>query len=360
MITTEVGNIIRKLDYMCTMKCVCGCRNDYLCDYGENSENAEDMAFEKAVYCAMAEDGTLACYDVVTSEKAFKTLQGKKWYGHLNFVVLKKELYDNIKDSIRETIPEFVGLAYSETDEPDNVYELDISTVCDAKRQELSPQQELMVKETLVKSQGKYVRLHKGASDSLVYKEVIKQLREAGFNAGYEYVKRVECSRELAAVYRIAEYYGIYEDFSELWGAIRKCEVELPEKITLTLTDEGREYNKKVAELDRGIVQSDDAGDSCHGSSNKAEQILNYISSLPNDEEYDLSAPIEDLELSVRTFNCLKRGGVRQIKELIGVKMSDLQKLRHFSKKCADELNRVLKEKTGYEIEGEWVDEEED
>jgi DNA-directed RNA polymerase subunit alpha len=73
-----------------------------------------------------------------------------------------------------------------------------------------------------------------------------------------------------------------------------------------------------------------------------------------------LSAPIEDLELSVRTFNCLKRGGVRQIKELIGVKMSDLQKLRHFSKKCADELNHVLKEKTGYEIEGEWVDDPDD
>jgi hypothetical protein len=40
--------------------------------------------------------------------------------------------------------------------------------------------------------------------------------------------------------------------------------------------------------------------------------------------------------------------------------MSDLQKLKNFSKKCADELNRVLKEKTGYEIEGEWVDEEEE
>jgi hypothetical protein len=362
MITTEVGNIIRKLDYMCTMKCVCGCRNDYLCDYGENSENAEDMAFEKAVYCAMAEDGTLACYDVVTSEKAFKTLQGKKWYGHLNFVVLKKELYDNIKDSIRETIPEFVGVAYSETDEPENVYDVRVSIACEAERQDLSPQQELMVKDTLIKSQGKYVRLHKGASDSLVYKEVISQLKEVALNAKYENEQYDKYHKELSAVYRAAGYYGIYENFSALWEGLRNCEVELPKKITLTLTDEGREYNKKVAELDRGIRPSEDEEDICRGNSNgrKIENTLNYISSLPNDEEYDLSAPIEDLELSVRTFNCLKRGGVRQIKELIGVKMSDLQKLKNFSKKCADELNRVLKEKTGYEIEGEWVDEEDE
>jgi hypothetical protein len=298
----------------------------------------------------------------VTSEKAFKTLQGKEWYGHLNFVVLKKELYDNIKDSIRQTIPEFVGLAYSDTDEPENVYDIRVSIVCEAERQDLSPQQELMVKDTLIKSQGKYVRLHKGASDALVYKEVISQLKEIALNAKHENEKYTEYSEEMTDLYNVTEYYGIYENFSELWKSIRNYEVELPEKITLTLIDAGREYNKKVAELDRGIKSPDDEQESGRVNYNgrKIENTLNYISSLPNDKEYDLSASIEDLELSVRTFNCLKRGGVNQIKELIGMKMSDLQKIRHFSKKCADELNRALKEKTGYEIEGEWVDDPDD
>ncbi|MFZ2509676.1 MAG: DNA-directed RNA polymerase subunit alpha [Gordonia sp. (in: high G+C Gram-positive bacteria)] len=54
------------------------------------------------------------------------------------------------------------------------------------------------------------------------------------------------------------------------------------------------------------------------------------------------SLPIEDLEMSVRSYNCLKREGVHTVGELVGRTESDLLDIRNFGQKSIDEVKVKL------------------
>jgi len=58
-------------------------------------------------------------------------------------------------------------------------------------------------------------------------------------------------------------------------------------------------------------------------------------------EQYN--TPIEKLELSSRTLNCLKRSNLNKIGQVLEIDQSDLLKLRNFGTKSMDELNDKLK-----------------
>ena len=51
---------------------------------------------------------------------------------------------------------------------------------------------------------------------------------------------------------------------------------------------------------------------------------------------------IDDLELSVRSANCLKSEGLRYIGELVQKSESDMLKTPNFGKKSLDEIKAVL------------------
>jgi DNA-directed RNA polymerase subunit alpha len=57
-----------------------------------------------------------------------------------------------------------------------------------------------------------------------------------------------------------------------------------------------------------------------------------------------LNTPVEELELSVRSSNCLKNGNIRTIGELIGRSEDELSKVRNFGKKSLSEIKDKLKE----------------
>ena len=52
--------------------------------------------------------------------------------------------------------------------------------------------------------------------------------------------------------------------------------------------------------------------------------------------------PIEDLDLTVRSYNCLKREGVHTVGELVGRTESDLLDIRNFGQKSIDEVKVKL------------------
>jgi DNA-directed RNA polymerase subunit alpha len=58
----------------------------------------------------------------------------------------------------------------------------------------------------------------------------------------------------------------------------------------------------------------------------------------------NLDTPIEELDLSVRSYNCLKREGVTTIGELIQKSESDLLDIRNFGAKSIDEVREKLAE----------------
>jgi DNA-directed RNA polymerase subunit alpha len=68
------------------------------------------------------------------------------------------------------------------------------------------------------------------------------------------------------------------------------------------------------------------------------------IGPSPNDAALaaDLALPIEDLDLTVRSYNCLKREGIHTVGELVGRSEADLLDIRNFGAKSIDEVKAKL------------------
>ncbi|MBM3719713.1 MAG: DNA-directed RNA polymerase subunit alpha [Actinobacteria bacterium] len=56
----------------------------------------------------------------------------------------------------------------------------------------------------------------------------------------------------------------------------------------------------------------------------------------------DMALPIEDLDLTVRSYNCLKREGIHTVGELISRSEADLMDIRNFGSKSIDEVKAKL------------------
>jgi len=57
-------------------------------------------------------------------------------------------------------------------------------------------------------------------------------------------------------------------------------------------------------------------------------------------QTYD--TPIEDLNLSVRTYNCLKRSNITKVGQILQMDEKDLLSVRNFGRKSYDELRASL------------------
>jgi DNA-directed RNA polymerase subunit alpha len=70
------------------------------------------------------------------------------------------------------------------------------------------------------------------------------------------------------------------------------------------------------------------------------------IGPSPVDEQLaaDLALPVEDLQLTVRSYNCLKREGIHTVGELISRSEQDLLDIRNFGAKSIDEVKAKLVE----------------
>jgi len=70
------------------------------------------------------------------------------------------------------------------------------------------------------------------------------------------------------------------------------------------------------------------------------------LGSGPIDDQLqaDLNLPIEDLSLTVRSYNCLKREGIHTVGELVSRSEQDLMDIRNFGQKSIDEVKLKLAE----------------
>ena len=66
-----------------------------------------------------------------------------------------------------------------------------------------------------------------------------------------------------------------------------------------------------------------------------------FMATIPM-EQYN--TPIEKLDLSSRTLNCLKRSNINKVGQVLEIEDADLLKIRNFGTKSLDELNAKLKE----------------
>ncbi|MBQ4283457.1 MAG: DNA-directed RNA polymerase subunit alpha [Lachnospira sp.] len=78
--------------------------------------------------------------------------------------------------------------------------------------------------------------------------------------------------------------------------------------------------------------------------SESASRVEVMSEPLEDESTKVMSMNIEDLELSVRSFNCLKRAGIHTVEQLCNKTPDDMMKVRNLGKKSLDEVLGKLKE----------------
>ena len=59
-------------------------------------------------------------------------------------------------------------------------------------------------------------------------------------------------------------------------------------------------------------------------------------------DNVELDKRIDDLDLSVRSFNCLKRAGIHSVRQLLDFSENDLLNIRNFGVKSIEEVKDKL------------------
>ncbi|HEY9834929.1 MAG TPA: DNA-directed RNA polymerase subunit alpha [Stenomitos sp.] len=67
----------------------------------------------------------------------------------------------------------------------------------------------------------------------------------------------------------------------------------------------------------------------------------------PDDEDPTSQIPIEELQLSVRAYNCLKRAQINSVADLLDYSQEDLLEIKNFGQKSAEEVIEALQRRLG-------------
>ena len=63
-----------------------------------------------------------------------------------------------------------------------------------------------------------------------------------------------------------------------------------------------------------------------------------------DDKEKALEMTIEELDLSVRSFNCLKRAGINTVEDLVSKSEDEMMKVRNLGRKSLEEVLKLRSE----------------
>ena len=78
--------------------------------------------------------------------------------------------------------------------------------------------------------------------------------------------------------------------------------------------------------------------------SESAQKIDVMVEKEEEDKGKVVTMSIDELELSVRSYNCLKRAGINTVKELCDKTPEEMMKVRNLGRKSLDEVLGKLKE----------------
>jgi DNA-directed RNA polymerase subunit alpha len=78
--------------------------------------------------------------------------------------------------------------------------------------------------------------------------------------------------------------------------------------------------------------------------SENARQSVVIVDKKDDENKQVLEMSIDELELSVRSYNCLKRAGINTVEELCNKTPDDMMKVRNLGKKSLEEVLAKLKE----------------
>jgi DNA-directed RNA polymerase subunit alpha len=125
-------------------------------------------------------------------------------------------------------------------------------------------------------------------------------------------------------------------------------------KVNFTVDDtrvgQSVDYDRLTVEIEtNGSITPDEALSTA--ASIMQEELDLFVSftnrsePLPEAPPNEWDIPVETLNLSVRSFNCLKRAGISKVSELLDLTEDEIMKMRNFGKKSLDEIKQVLSER---------------
>ena len=69
-----------------------------------------------------------------------------------------------------------------------------------------------------------------------------------------------------------------------------------------------------------------------------------YLCKEEDSVQKTLETPIEELDLSVRAYNCLKRAGIHTLQDITAMTEDEMMKIRNLGKKSLKEVLDKVKE----------------
>ncbi len=139
-----------------------------------------------------------------------------------------------------------------------------------------------------------------------------------------------------------------------LYSPVRRCTMNVED----TRVGQRTDYDKLVLEVETdGSMNPTDAVCRAANIINQYMGAFLNLTSLPESEEgevpsifapegqesnAELDKRIEDLDLSVRSYNCLKRAGIHSVRQLVEYSENDLLNIRNFGTKSIEEVKDKL------------------
>jgi DNA-directed RNA polymerase subunit alpha len=139
-----------------------------------------------------------------------------------------------------------------------------------------------------------------------------------------------------------------------LYSPVRRCTMNVED----TRVGQRTDYDKLVLEVETdGSMEPTDAVCRAANIINQYMGAFLSLGTLPESEEGEVAsifAPegqesnaeldkrIEDLDLSVRSYNCLKRAGIHSVRQLVEYSENDLLNIRNFGTKSIEEVKDKL------------------
>jgi DNA-directed RNA polymerase subunit alpha len=131
-----------------------------------------------------------------------------------------------------------------------------------------------------------------------------------------------------------------------IFSPIRKVNFSVDD----TRVGQSVDYDRLTIEIEtNGSISPDDA--LAQAATTMQDQLDLFTSfthrsePLPETPPNEWDVPVETLNLSVRSFNCLKRAGISKVSELLDLTEDEIMKMRNFGKKSLDEIKDVLAER---------------
>lgn len=239
-----------------------------------------------------------------------------------------------VKEDVTEIVMNLKSLAIkntSETDEPKTAYiEFEGEGVVTAADIQVDPDIEIMNPDAVIATLN-------GGADSKLYMELT-------ITKGRGYVSADKNKKEdlPIAVIPIDSIYTPVERVNLTVENTRVGQITDYDKLTLDVFTDGTIEPSDAVSLAAKVLS--DHLRSFIDLSDKSSRIQVIAAEEENSKDKVLEMNIDELELSVRSYNCLKRAGINTVEELCNRTSEDMMKVRNLGRKSLKEVLSKLKE----------------